>query len=164
MALVKKYTGITLNGAASPGTLVAHATTPVAVYTNGIPVCGARMIVFRIKASNNNLPSAWGINIGNDAARTGVFSSITGAGYASVVGNIGLSLNGGGGNTVSAAASANQGRFHHAFAQLTLTPKVGATPANDTTGVTIDADVWYDGDADSIMLEAGQQNYTVLTT
>lgn len=164
MPYMKRYSNISMNGNAGPFTLPSHTTTAISYFSNGIPVYGARCVVFRIKMTGANVPTAWQINVGNNAPRSATFSAITGAGYPSIVGNLGMPFNAGNGNVVSAAANANQGRFHHHFVQFGLTGKVGATPDNDLTNVTVEADVWYDGDDDAIAVEAGQQNYAVLTT
>lgn len=162
MSSIKFFKDLALNGVVGPKTL-AGATA--AQFTNGIPCRGATMVVVRWKSTNAITPASVTFNVGEGASRAHQFSNLAGAGLANPLGNIGLRADQHPGGCAVALfpATASKGRFHCSFVQFSITPNAGVSPANDMTGVTIDAEVHYDGDADAARLE-NEQNIDPLTT
>lgn len=164
MAFVKRYNAIVVgtgsNASIASGGNLASATTYV---SHGVPVCGAKMVVFRITATNSSQLQSAQVNFGEGANRNygqGAtapdFFAASGVGCTNA-GNVGTDPTKQGGLAYSAYA--NSGKFHHKFAQIQFLTNA-STAFN---GYVINAEVHYDTDADLCAAECGQQNYVMPT-
>jgi len=153
------YPNLALNGVVGPQTLAGASAQRT---TNGIPCRNASYVSFRIRSTNGITPSVWAILMGNHNLRAHAYGA---TGYPSVAGNIGIRADQTlGGNSVCIGTPVGYVGIPHDFAFLQLTPNAGASPANDITGVTVDAEVTYSDDAYLQATEHGQFNYSVPTS
>ena len=162
MGIVKKYLNlaVSVNGAApvtpsGPYTIGAG----LGAVTNGIPVKGAIGIVIRVKATDSNSPTTPTIFVGNGPSRTSSFLTANAAnGYGGAKGQA-IRMDQPGGNTFSLWPADGRARFTHDFAQFSMTAH-----ASGHTNFTIDAEVHYNEDPNSVMDEEGQLGLLPLTT
>jgi hypothetical protein len=155
MASVKVFSNLSLNGVAGPQNLAAAT-----VYsTAGVPTKGARAIVFRFKATNANAPASASINVGNSPLRAELFLSPGSIGYSGVLGNAGVRADQTGGNTIALFSSNARGIFFHDYAQVSITSHATL----QINGFSVDAEVWYDHDADEMQKSLGLGTVVVST-
>ena len=120
--------------AAGPYTVAASATW----YFAGVPCAGARMVVFTVRGTGSGTSASQTVVMGNhengsDAVNAGT-SEVTLRGD----GNLSISA----GNGLRVALTPAQGLLHHGFAFFGI-----VNDANQKTSVSVDAEVWYEGDA-----------------
>lgn len=160
MASCKKFFNLVLGSGGTvkvAGDTLATNTTYV---TNGVPCKGARLVTFRVRTGEAVQFASAAINQGPAAPRATATFQSSGSTGTTVTSNVGATPSAAGGGLVFQAFPSTSSRFGFDFCQLSI--QTHATTAQ--TAVYVDAEVWYDGDADSIATEAGQQNYTMLTT
>lgn len=130
--------------AAGYGSIPAEAAGPYTVngsatwYFAGVPCAGARMVVWTIRGAGAGTSASQSCVMGNHENGSDAVS----AGTAEVTmrgdGNISISV----GNGLRVAVTPAVGLLHHGFAFLSIT-----NDATQKTAVSVDAEVWYEGDA-----------------
>lgn len=113
----------------------------------GVPCLGAKQVIWVVTASNANAPSACSVIGTPSAGGGGVF---TPAGLTFSQNVSGNALNGGG--MVAHIVQTQGGYLPWGYIKLTITPHASL----DITGLTIDAYVVYDLEAEVVMREVGQ--------
>jgi hypothetical protein len=141
------------------GTTGARTITSQTAWTHGIPVKGARHVVFRIYSSTSS-PSSMtaAINVGNGAMRDSVYAASSGAGYGAALGNANLNAVNAP-NSIALGCGSTVSGFYHDFVQLAF-----SASATAYTITRIDAEVWYGVDADAFTKTTGQADYVMPPT
>lgn len=151
MAYTRKFTNIKMGATVGAG-VVGPQTFPAATawISAPVPCRGASMVVFTMKATDANGLGATGAQLTNDADGN---LSLTSAGTNYTVRGGGTNrMNGGGGLVLAVVPSDARASFYHGFCQLTVTSNAGAAH----TAFQVDAEAYYDGDADAKRADAGQ--------
>jgi hypothetical protein len=151
MPMTKRFTNIRVGanvGAALAGPQTFPANT--AWISVPVPCRGARMVVFTLKATDANGLQATNAQLTNDADGN---LSLTASGTNYTVRGGGANrMNGGGGLVMAVVPSDARACFYHGFCQLSVTSNAGSAHSN----FQVDAEVFYDTDADDMRGSAGQ--------
>lgn len=160
MGRIKTYTNLRLKAGAygnpETGTLGPQGLTAATVYyTSAVPCRGASMVVFRWRGTDANSPVAFAATVCNEATMLRALSA-GGSSNMTVVNPGGNRMDDGVGLSVMLKPSLPT-PMGVDFVQGNITTHA----TNPHTGVVVDADVYYDGDADAALRENGQFNLTV---
>lgn len=159
MGYTKKFLGLKLNtsGYTNPqnGTSPLASLTGAAVaYTSGVPCRGARMVVFTIKGTGAGGLASQGSNGGNHPNM--VDAVVGGTADYSVQGDGAIAISGANGAVVAVRPTLLP-LFAHGYVQLSLT-----NDATTKTNVTVDAEVFYETEADVCSTQYGQGGEVIL--
>lgn len=120
--------------AAGPYTVNTSATW----YFAGVPCTGARMVVWTIRGTGGGALASQACVMGNHENGSDAVSS--GGAEVTLRGDGNLAI--GAGNGLRVAVTPAQGLLHHGYAFIGI-----VNDATQKTAVSVDAEVWYEGDS-----------------
>ena len=158
MGRIKHYTNLKLRagqyqnpegGATGPQNLTAATS----YYTSAVPCDGAQQVVFRFRSTDANNAGSFGGTLDNDPTCVTALG-IGGSTGATLVNAGANKMNSVGGLSVIVRPSS--GSMAHKFVQGLIT-----AGASGHTAVVVDADVYYDIEADVVLADAQQSGLSV---
>ena len=138
--------------AAGPYSVGASATW----FFAGVPCAGARMVVWTVRGTGTGALASSTLNAGNEEDGTGALNA--GSAEVTLIGEAGLNIARPNGLRVGAAPTLASALLVHGFLFLSI-----VNDANAKTAFSVDAEVWYDGDAADDRSSYGQADIVAAT-
>jgi hypothetical protein len=150
MPVSKKFANIKMGAGATgnPG----PQTFPLGTtwISQPVPTRGARAVIFRLSSTDANVPASFGFNASTSPNKASAYEqAATGQNY-NTRGVANIAMNGPGGWVVMIDHAA--GKIFHDFIVLSVTSNAGSPH----TALVVDAEVFFDGDADDTRQSVGQ--------